>query len=266
MAALRAVATDAYDWSAPAGGLEWSCLATAEHVAGDFTTYAAQLTGRTAAIGTYVPMDVRLEEGTGADGAVRCVAASAGLLAAVVRTTPPGVRGYHPFPYGSADATGFALEGLAPLATGKGRDRGAPRGPAPRALAPPQPRVGEPPHQFPGPDLHGPGPHGVPVPVRRQVVVVPVEAPLRHPEARGEGVQFLVRDVADEVGPHPPVAGPGGRVDVERHRATVPREPTAATTTPALPHTQCGSAPSSGSTSRACGSPEPHTGHSGHRP
>ncbi|KUF19936.1 acetyltransferase [Streptomyces silvensis] len=115
VAALRAVATDAYDWTTPAGGLEWSCLDTAEHIVSDFTAYAAQLTGRTAGTGTYVPMEIRLDAGTGADGAVRCVEASAGLLAAVVRTTPPGVRGWHPFPYGSADAAGFAAMGVVEL-------------------------------------------------------------------------------------------------------------------------------------------------------
>ncbi|MFH8990678.1 GNAT family N-acetyltransferase [Streptomyces sp. NPDC017940] len=115
VAALRAVATDGYDWTTPAGGLEWSCLATAEHIASDFTAYATQLTGRTAGTGGYVPMDVSLDEGTGADGAVRCVEASAGLLAAVVRTTPPGVRGWHPYRYGSADAAGFAAMGVIEL-------------------------------------------------------------------------------------------------------------------------------------------------------
>ncbi|WP_063761294.1 GNAT family N-acetyltransferase [Streptomyces sp. NRRL B-1347] len=111
--ALRAVATQEYDWTRPAGGLEWSCLATAEHVVSDFTAYAAQLTGRTK--DSYVPLDVRLEEGTGPAAAVHAIEASGGLLAAVVRTTPKGVRGFHPFPYGSADARGFAAMGIVEL-------------------------------------------------------------------------------------------------------------------------------------------------------
>lgn len=115
VAALRAVATTKYDWTVPAGGLEWSCLTTAEHIASDFTAYAAQLTGRTAGTGAYVPMDIRLDEGTDADGAVRVIEASAGLLAAVVRTTPRGVRGYHPYPSGSADAAAFAAMGVVEL-------------------------------------------------------------------------------------------------------------------------------------------------------
>ncbi|MEU2562472.1 GNAT family N-acetyltransferase [Streptomyces longispororuber] len=111
--ALRAVATEEYDWTVPAGGLEWSCLTTAEHVVSDFTAYAAQLTGR--AKDTYVPIDVRLEAGTGPLAAVHAVEASGGLLAAVVRTVPRGARGYHPFPHGSADARGFAAMGIVEL-------------------------------------------------------------------------------------------------------------------------------------------------------
>src|SRR5690606_2106383 len=71
----------------------------------------------------------------------------------------------------------------------------------------------------------------------------------------------------DEVGPEQTVAGPGGRVDVDGHEGIAPpSEPTEATFTPALWQTQCGSGPSSGSTSSACGSPVPHTGHRGQRP
>lgn len=115
VAALRAVATAEYDWTVPAADLEWSCMDTAEHIAGDFTAYATQLTGRTAGTGGYVPVDMRLEDGTDADGVVRVVEATAGLLAAVVRTTPRGVRGWHPYPYGTADANGFAAMGVAEL-------------------------------------------------------------------------------------------------------------------------------------------------------
>ncbi|MGA4841168.1 GNAT family N-acetyltransferase [Streptomyces sp. G45] len=111
--ALRAVATTAYDWTAHAGGLEWTCLDTAEHVVSDFTAYAAQLTGR--AQGAYVPIEATLEEGTDPAGAVFAIEASGGLLAAVVRTAPPDARGYHPYPYGSADARGFAAMGIVEL-------------------------------------------------------------------------------------------------------------------------------------------------------
>ncbi len=106
---LRAVADR--DWNVKAGGLDWSCLKTAEHIAGDFVFYAGQLTGRAA--DTYVPFEIALDEGTGPEGAIEVIEATGGMLAAVVRTTPRGVRAYHPYPSGAADATGFAAMGVA---------------------------------------------------------------------------------------------------------------------------------------------------------
>ncbi|MBW5426221.1 GNAT family N-acetyltransferase [Streptomyces sp. BG9H] len=107
--ALRAVADR--DWSAKAGGLDWSCLETAEHIAGDFVAYAGQLAGR--ATDGWVPFEVTLDEGTGPEGAIQVIEATGRLLAATVRTTPRGVRGFHPYPSGSADAAGFAAMGVA---------------------------------------------------------------------------------------------------------------------------------------------------------
>lgn len=98
------------DWSAKAGGLDWSCLQTAEHIAGDLVAYAGQLTGR--ATDGWVPFEIAFDEGSGPKDAIRVLESTAGLLSAVVRTTPPGVRGYHPYPSGSADAVGFAAMGV----------------------------------------------------------------------------------------------------------------------------------------------------------
>ncbi|WP_369214832.1 GNAT family N-acetyltransferase, partial [Streptomyces flavofungini] len=106
---LRSVADR--DWGTPASGLEWSCLKTAEHVASDLVAYAGQLTGR--ATGAYVPFEITLDEGSGPEDAIRVIEATGGLLASVVRTTPRGVRAYHPYPCGSADAAGFAAMGVA---------------------------------------------------------------------------------------------------------------------------------------------------------
>lgn len=97
------------DWSTAAGGLGWSCLETAEHIAGNLVAYSGQLTGR--ATDTWVPFDISLDEGSGPADAIGVIEATGGLLSAVVRTTPPGVRAYHNYPYGSADATGFAAMG-----------------------------------------------------------------------------------------------------------------------------------------------------------
>ncbi|MEU8957325.1 GNAT family N-acetyltransferase [Streptomyces sp. NPDC048518] len=98
------------DWSVKAGGLDWSCLYTAEHIAGDFVAYAGQLTGRPT--DAYVPFEAVLDKGTAPEGAIRAIEATGGILAAVVRTTPRGVRAFHPYPAGSADAAGFAAMGV----------------------------------------------------------------------------------------------------------------------------------------------------------
>ncbi|MFD9333398.1 GNAT family N-acetyltransferase [Streptomyces sp. NPDC060028] len=104
--ALRDVAH--LDWSAPAAGLEWSCHDTAVHVAGDFTAYAAQLTGR--ATGAYVPFEITADPGTTPDGLVEIITATGGLLSAAVRAARPGDRAWHP--YGTAGADGFAAMGI----------------------------------------------------------------------------------------------------------------------------------------------------------
>ncbi|MGW6058333.1 GNAT family N-acetyltransferase [Streptomyces sp. NPDC055189] len=102
-----------HDWSVKAAGLDGSCLKTAEHVAGCLVAYAGQLTGR--ATDTWVPFEIAFDEGSGPGDAISVLESTAGLLAAVVRTTPPGVRGFHPYPSGSADAVGFAAMGVAEL-------------------------------------------------------------------------------------------------------------------------------------------------------
>ncbi|MFE0133448.1 GNAT family N-acetyltransferase [Streptomyces sp. NPDC059037] len=104
-------AAEGLDWSVKAGGLEWSCLQTAEHIAGDLVAYAGQLTGRAA--DAYVPFEISLDEGSGPADAISVIESTGGLLSAVIRTTPPGVRAFHPYPSGKADATGFAAMGVA---------------------------------------------------------------------------------------------------------------------------------------------------------
>ncbi|MFD8388383.1 GNAT family N-acetyltransferase [Streptomyces sp. NPDC059680] len=109
-AALRA-AVDR-DWRAVrAKGLEWDCHATAVHVADDLIAYAANLAGR--AQDAYVPFELTLDEGTDNAGLLHVIETTGALLAAAVRTAEPGVRGFHPYPFGSADAEGFAAMGIA---------------------------------------------------------------------------------------------------------------------------------------------------------
>ncbi|MEJ8279052.1 maleylpyruvate isomerase N-terminal domain-containing protein [Pseudonocardia spirodelae] len=106
VAALEAVPDDG--WSPPAGPLEWSCRDTVVHVADDLIGYAGQVA--IAPPDGYAPFDVAVDPATGTAGLLRVVEAGGALLAAAVRTSPPGVRGWHP--YGDSDAAGFAAMGV----------------------------------------------------------------------------------------------------------------------------------------------------------
>ncbi|MFF9770578.1 GNAT family N-acetyltransferase [Streptomyces sp. NPDC014636] len=100
------------DWKeVKAAGLEWTCHDTAVHVADDLVAYAANLAAR-AQTG-YVPFALTLDDGTDNTGLLHVVEATGALLAAAVRTAAPGVRGFHPYPFGSADRVGFAAMGVA---------------------------------------------------------------------------------------------------------------------------------------------------------
>ncbi|MFB9735691.1 GNAT family N-acetyltransferase [Streptomyces thermocoprophilus] len=99
------------DWAAVrAGRLEWDCLKVAEHIAGDLIGYAGQLAGRVA--DRYAPYDIGLDDGTDAEGALAVIATTGALLAAAVRTASRDARGFHPFPFRSADREGFAAMGI----------------------------------------------------------------------------------------------------------------------------------------------------------
>ncbi len=99
------------DWDAVnAAGLEWSCRTTAFHIAEDFAAYASRLAGRAQ---DRLPLRITLPEGTDNAGLLQVIEATGALLAAAVRTTPPGVRAFHPVQFGSADREGFAAMGVA---------------------------------------------------------------------------------------------------------------------------------------------------------
>ncbi|GAA2270471.1 acetyltransferase [Streptomyces ruber] len=99
------------DWAGTkAGGLTWSCRETAEHVAGCLLAYASQLAGR--ATEGYVPFDLALDDDADNAGLVDVVETTGALLTAVLRTTPAGVRAFHPAPFRSAGREGFAAMGV----------------------------------------------------------------------------------------------------------------------------------------------------------
>lgn len=153
VALLRTPAALAADWDRPAGGLDWSCWETAEHLADDLFAYAAQLGPRSpSAADADVPFVSRLEapgkpesvvfaqRGSGPDGLVQVLEACGALHVAMVRTAGPEVRAFHG--YGTTDPEGSAAMGLVELfvhaddlARGLGLDWQAPAEVCARVLA-----------------------------------------------------------------------------------------------------------------------------------
>jgi uncharacterized protein (TIGR03083 family) len=118
---LRPVSTR--DWAVPAGTLDWSCRATAEHLGQALAHWASQLTLR--ATTRYVRWVARPQEAAPPDGVLDLVEAAGRMLAVVVRASPPDARAFHPM--GVTDPEGFAgmgcVESLAhghDVATGLG--------------------------------------------------------------------------------------------------------------------------------------------------
>ena len=108
-------------WRNQAGSLEWDCWETVEHIADDLFAYATQLTPA-APEGGYVPITttstrpgaldsaIHVDRETGTAGLLQALEACGALLAAMVLTTSPEVRGWHP--YGTSDGEGFAAMGV----------------------------------------------------------------------------------------------------------------------------------------------------------
>lgn len=96
------------DWSVPAGGLDWDCRTTVQHIASDLVAYAGQLTA--GAQHAYVPFDVVLEDEPEPAGLLSVLLATGGILSAVVRTAPANVQVWHP--YGLADRSAVAAMGV----------------------------------------------------------------------------------------------------------------------------------------------------------
>ncbi|SHG12450.1 maleylpyruvate isomerase N-terminal domain-containing protein [Streptoalloteichus hindustanus] len=101
--ALRSVAETA-DWSAPAGGLDWDCRSTVDHLLDDLFTYAARVA--VAAQERGVPFAARVGDGVPPSGALELVTIGGRLLSAALRTAPEGQRFFHP--WGTTDAEGYA--------------------------------------------------------------------------------------------------------------------------------------------------------------
>ncbi|WP_194819649.1 maleylpyruvate isomerase N-terminal domain-containing protein [Nocardia sp. XZ_19_385] len=117
---LRAASPSA--WDGKAGALEWDCWETVEHLSDDLFAYAVQLGPKTPPVDGHVPFvyerrrpggpanAVHADHKSGPAGLLQVLEASAALLVAMVRTTPPQTRAYHVF--GVSDPEGFAAMGL----------------------------------------------------------------------------------------------------------------------------------------------------------
>jgi hypothetical protein len=118
--ALRSVAER--DWRVPASGLEWDCWETIEHVCDDLFAYAAQLGPKPPSLTRYVPFGHRerrpggpdetiyADPASGNDGLLQALQACGALLVAMVKTSPPDLRAYHPA--GVCGPEGFAAMGM----------------------------------------------------------------------------------------------------------------------------------------------------------
>ncbi|MFD3538931.1 maleylpyruvate isomerase N-terminal domain-containing protein [Streptomyces sp. NPDC058662] len=96
------------DWTVPAGSLEWSCWATAAHVAHDLMAYAGQVAARPA--GAYLPFDLTVRPDASPREVLQVVTAGGGLLSSALAAADPAVRAWH---WGPCDPAGFAAMGVA---------------------------------------------------------------------------------------------------------------------------------------------------------
>jgi hypothetical protein len=111
-------------WGNKAGALEWDCWETVEHIADGLFAYATQLTPATPE-GGYVPIAmtstrpggaesaIHVDRDQGPAGLLQAVEACGALLVAMVTTTSPATRAWHP--QGTSDPAGFAAMGVAEI-------------------------------------------------------------------------------------------------------------------------------------------------------
>jgi uncharacterized protein (TIGR03083 family) len=96
------------DWARRAGGLDWTCWATAAHVAHDLLAYAGQVAGR--ATEGYLPFDLVTKPDASPRALLTEVTACSRLLRGAVAAAPTGPVAWH---WGLSDASGFAAMGVA---------------------------------------------------------------------------------------------------------------------------------------------------------
>ena len=92
------------DWDTPAGSIDWTCRATAEHIGQAHLHWASQLA--VGASTQYVRWSARAQELAPPAGVLDFVEAAGSILALVVGASPDDVRAFHP--WGIGDPEGFA--------------------------------------------------------------------------------------------------------------------------------------------------------------
>ncbi|GAA2486740.1 hypothetical protein [Terrabacter carboxydivorans] len=107
---MQAVLLPAADlgWEVRAGDLDWTCLATAAHLADDLFSYASQVIAQPE-VG-YLPIEAVIEPSAGNAEILRAVQMCGRLLALAVDSMPAEARAWHP--YGTSDPEGFAAMGV----------------------------------------------------------------------------------------------------------------------------------------------------------
>lgn len=96
------------DWGVKAGALDWTCWATAAHVAHDLLAYAAQVVARVA--DGYLPLHLVTDRDASPAQVLDVVGACGKLLGQVVASASEGSLAWH---WGMSDASGFAAMGIA---------------------------------------------------------------------------------------------------------------------------------------------------------
>jgi hypothetical protein len=96
------------DWNVLAGDLEWSCRATAVHVADGLFSFASQILAQPS--DSYLPIEATVLDEATPEDLLRSIEMCAGLLRLAAASAPPDVRAWHP--YGTSDPEGFAAMGV----------------------------------------------------------------------------------------------------------------------------------------------------------
>lgn len=98
------------DWAGTkAGGSEWSCRYTAEHIADTLIAYAGRLAARAR---QDVGFGTVLDDEAGNADILDVLRTGGALLAAAIATAPREARAFHSYPHGSANREGFAAMGV----------------------------------------------------------------------------------------------------------------------------------------------------------